>query len=176
MIFACKAGIPCEKEPRSVSTYTCLTCKSVFDFPSQQWHHKICGGKNLHRSGPDLVIYWNTGPIFYDLTIIHELAASNHMQKIPTLIRNAIQRKNEAYVQSGMFPHESFKCLPVLSGGALHENTRNLIRALADASQMERQVAEQSFKLKLQDINGAQVLSHLRQYLQNDVLDRKISL
>ena len=76
-----KAGIACEREPRSLSTWTCLTCRSIVNISNEQWHHKVCPGKHLHRSGPDLVIYWNTGPVFYDLTIVHELAASNRTQK-----------------------------------------------------------------------------------------------
>ena len=106
-----KAGIPCEEETRSVSTWACLTCRNVIDFSNQHCHHKVCGGKNHHRSGPDLVIYWNTGPIFHDLTIIHEMAATNRTKKYPNLLRNAIQRKMQTYVQSGMFHTDGFQCL-----------------------------------------------------------------
>ena len=59
-----KAGIPCEREQRSLSTWTCLTCRSIVNISNEPWHHKVCPGKHLHRSGPDLVIYWNTGPVF----------------------------------------------------------------------------------------------------------------
>ena len=63
-----RAGIPCESEPRAFSNWTCTTCRNVASRESQPTRSKICTGRHLHRSGPDFVIYWDTGAIFYDLT------------------------------------------------------------------------------------------------------------
>ena len=67
--------------------------------------------------GPDLVVFWNSGEIFYDFTVIHELAPSNLGTKCGKLFRDAIKRKQDTYVRSGLISEETFRCVPVLSGG-----------------------------------------------------------
>ena len=163
-----KTGIPCEREPRHFSTWTCLTCKRTVDQDNHQLHHKTCSGKNYHRSGPDIVIYWNTGAVFYDLTVIHDLAATHAKSHPGQLMKEATERKIETYVRSGMISEESFLCLPVLSSGSLHANTLNLIHELADASLTDRNNAILSFKLLLQELNGSQIYAELRKFLAVD--------
>ena len=161
-----KAGIPCEREPRSFSTWSCLTCGNTVDYNNQHLHHKTCGGRQFHRSGPDLAIYWNSGVVFYDLTVVHELAPSHRNKKCSQLVREAIQRKNETYVNSGMIPAEAFECLPVLSCGSLHKSTRGLIKSLTDVCLLDTQKTEQAFKLLLQELNGSEVYAQLRHFLE----------
>ena len=96
--LAQKAGIQCEKEPRSFSTWQCGICKNKV-FPSNKMiHDKTCAGRQLFRSGPDLVIYWSTGEIFYDLTVVHELSNSNQAKSCSQLLTDAIKRKRDTYV------------------------------------------------------------------------------
>ena len=162
-----RAGIPCESEPRAFSNWTCTTCRNVVSRESQPTHSKICTGRHLHRSGPDLVIYWDTGAIFYDLTVVHEMTPSHINKKSSQLIRDVIHRKMETYVATGMIAQESFQCIPILSSGSLHANTRNLIRALADACLLNARETELSFKLLLQNFNGLVVYSQLREHLED---------
>ena len=119
-----KAGIPCETEPRNFSTWKCIACRSTISPENQLVHQKTCAGKKLCRSGPDLVIYWNTGAVFYDLTVIHELSMSNRGKKCTQLMNDALQRKSNTYVRTNLIREDSFQCLPVLAGGALHRNTQ----------------------------------------------------
>ena len=128
-----KAGIPCEKEPRNFATFSCTQCNEKVDPDYRRTHGKVCGGRSFRRSGPDLVVFWNSGEIFYDFTVIHELAPSNLGTKCGKLFRDAIKRKQDTYVRSGLISEETFRCVPVLSGGSLHENTKSLLNALADA-------------------------------------------
>ena len=74
-------------------------------------------------------------------------------------------RKQVTYVNSGLIPGNKFECLPLLSGGALHRNTENLLKTLADRGQLPRMSVISEFKLYLQELNGAAAHSQLRQYL-----------
>ena len=143
-----------------------MTLKQIVDQDNRQIHHKTCSGKNFHRSGPDVVIYWNTGAVFYDLTVVHELSDSNVKTSSTQLMKEAIERKMYTYVR--MIAEESFLCLPVLSCGSLHANTINLIHELADASLTDRNHVTLSFKLLLQELNGSQIYAQLRKYLEVD--------
>ena len=125
------AGIPCEKEPRRFSSVHCTTCRAPITEETSYNHSKVCAGRQTHRNGPDLVIHWQSGEIYYDLTVIHELAPSRIQQKCGRLINEAIKRKQATYVASGLIPALSFQCLPVLSGGSLHKNLKNLLDTLA---------------------------------------------
>ena len=80
------------------------------------WYiRRLVAGKKLCRSGPDLVIYWNTGAVFYDLTVIHELSMSNRGKKCTQLMNDALQRKSNTYVRTNLIREDSFQCLPVLA-------------------------------------------------------------
>ena len=163
-----KAGLPCEKEPRAFSSWKCLTCGISINPENRSTHQKVCAGRRLCRSGPDLVIYWNTGEVFYDLTVIHELSATNRSKKCTQLMNEAIKKKINTYVKTELIREECFECLPVLSGGALHRNTQRLIQVLADAAGIDRQLAELDFKLLVQELNGIEVYSQLRKYLDGN--------
>ena len=163
-----KAGIPCEKEPRLYSTYRCTQCNEVVGPEYRQTHSKVCGGKSFRRSGPDLVIYWNDGEIYYDFTVVHELAPSNLGTKCNKLFRDAIKRKHDTYVATNKIAKEKFRCIPILSGGSLHFNTKSLLMALADAGSVPRQQLQLELQLLLQEQNGAILYSQLRNYLEKD--------
>ena len=122
-------------------------------------------GERLHRSGPDLVIYWAAGEIFYDLTVVHDLAPSLAGTTPAKAIKDAIARKNTKYVSSNMFAEEKFACLPVLSSGSLHARTRELLRLLAEKISIEPSKVENDFILLLQEMNGNILLDQLRKYL-----------
>ena len=162
-----KAGLPSEKEPRALSTWSCYTCHRTVDFEARILHEKTCTGRRYHRSGPDIVIYWNTGEVFYDLTVIHNLAPSNIHRTSKQLFADAIQRKRGTYVATGLIPEEKFMCIPVLASGSLHSNTRLLLHAIADATLAVRQDTEMEFKLLVQELAGTQVYSQLRQHLSH---------
>ena len=165
-----KSGIPCEREPRAFSSWKCATCKVAVNPENRGIHEKTCSGRQLFRSGPDLVIYWSTGELFYDLTVIHELAPSIISKTCANLAKEAIKRKHQTYVESGKIPDVAFQCLPVFSCGSLHQNTRFLIHALADAACLDRHRTEMEFKLLLQEQNGLEVYAQLRSHLA----DRKV--
>ena len=160
-----KAGIPCEREPRQFSTYTCGKCGAHLDGDSKPSHQRICGSGSFHHSGPDLVIHWADGDVFYDFTIVHELCPSNLTRGGTILMRDAIKRKNKTYVASKLLPQIQFQCIPMLAGGAMHANTKNLLLALADACGLERDYVIQDFTLRLQEFNGSVVLSQLGKFL-----------
>ena len=128
-------------------------------------HDKTCAGRQLFRSGPDLVIYWSTGEIFYDLTVVHELSNSNQVKSCSQLLTDAIKRKRDTYVTSGKIPDFAFQCIPVLSCGSLHQNTRSLLRVLSEAALLNRRATEMEFKLLLQELNGTEVYAQLRNHL-----------
>ena len=156
-----KAGLPCEKEPRAFSSWKCLQCGDIISPSNHVTHQKVCTGRRLCRSGPDLVIYWNNGEVYYDLTVIHELSQSNRSKKCIQLINDAIKKKHNTYVQTNIIREECFQCLPVLSGGSLHRNTQSLIHAIADAALLDRQGVEQEFKL----LNITQLAKSCKPYI-----------
>ena len=168
-----KTGIPCEKEPRALSTFRCTQCNEIVNPNHRKLHEKTCGGRSFHRSGPDIVIYWATGEIYYDLTVIHELAPSNLDTKCAHLFRDACRRKHDTYVKTGKIMAESFQCIPVLSGGAMHSNTKALMDALADACGMQRKRVYAEFQLLLQELNGAVAYSQLSRYLRKEDKSRE---
>ena len=86
-----KAGIPCELEPRQFATYTCGKCGTTVDGENKASHQRTCGSGSFHHSGPDLVIHWADGDIFYDFTVIHELSQSNIKRSGAILMRDAIK-------------------------------------------------------------------------------------
>ena len=163
-----KAGVPCEREPRQFTTYKCSTCGESFPHWRKREHQQICRNASLHRSGPDIVIYWASGEVFYDLTVIHELAPSNLRRGSGALMRDAIARKHNTYVASGMIPQERFKCIPVLSGGAMHQGLKTLLHTLADCCGLERGKTLNEFSLHLQELNGSVVFSQLKNYLTQE--------
>ena len=163
-----KAGIPCEKEPRTFSTLRCTQCNEMVEPNHKRTHERACGGRSFRRSGPDLVIYWASGEIHYDLTVVHELAPSNLATKCAQLFREASKRKHDTYVKSGKISESSFQCIPILSGGAMHTNTQSLLSALADASGSQRQQIKSEFQVLLQELNGAVAYSQLRKYISRD--------
>ena len=79
-------------------------------------------------------------------------------------------------MQTNIIREECFQCLPVLSGGSLHRNTQSLIHAIADAALLDRQGVEQEFKLLVQELNGLEVYSHLRKYLNEEGATQEFSL
>ena len=171
-----KAGIPCETEPRNFSTWKCIACRSTISPENQLVHQKTCAGKKLCRSGPDLVIYWNTGAVFYDLTVIHELSMSNRGKKCTQLMNDALQRKSNTYVRTNLIREDSFQCLPVLAGGALHRNTQNLVHSLADAAMLNRKQVELEMKLTIQELNGLGIYAQLKKYLDGCTQTQEYSI
>ena len=161
-----KAGIPCEREPRQFSSYTCLGCSEVISEERKREHATACKGSALHRSGPDLVVYWATGEIFYDLTVVHELAPSILGTKPAKALQDAITRKRTKYVATKILREDNFRCLPILASGSLHANTRELLHILAEKSSMNPQAVERDFALHLQELNGAVLNCQLRRFLE----------
>ena len=125
----------------------------------------------LYHSGPDIVIHWASGDVYYDFTIVHELSQSNVGRSTAQLFRDAIKRKVSKYVASKLIPNEQFQCVPMLSGGAMHSNTKALITTLADACGLERDFVVQDFTLRLQELNGSVVMSQLRKYIATTQVD-----
>ena len=171
-----RTGIPCEKEPRLFSTFRCVQCNEAIDPKLRKTHERVCGGRSFRRSGPDVVIYWTTGEVYYDLTVIHELAPSNLETKCVHLFKDACKRKHATYVQSNKISANSFKCIPVLSGGCLHSNTKSLLDALADACGKVRGMVRSEFQLLLQELNGVVVYSQLRKSLDKNVTGQEYGL
>ena len=81
------------------------------------------------------------------------------------LLTDAIKRKRDTYVTSGKIPDFAFQCIPVLSCGSLHQNTRSLLHVLSDAALLNRRATEMEFKLLLQELNGTEVYAQLRNHL-----------
>ena len=160
-----KAGIPCELEPRHLSSYKCAACGDTIEGDRKVEHQRTCGTASFHRSGPDLAIHWASGVMYYDFTIVHELSQSNLSRTGTQLMKDAISRKVKTYVASGLLNSSQFQCVPILSGGAMHTKTKQLIHALADACGYERNSTVQDFTLRLQELNGAVALSQLKKYL-----------
>ena len=127
-----RAGIPCEREPRQFTSYTCSSCSTNVSPDGKKEHVRSCQGATFYRSGPDLCIHWATGEVFYDLTVIHELSPANLNSSCQSLLRDVFNRKQSKYVKSGLIPADQFACVPVFSSGSLHLNTRTLLGTLAD--------------------------------------------
>ena len=166
-----KSGLPCELEPRQFSTYTCAKCGASVDGDGKSHHLRTCGSGSFYHSGPDIVIHWASGDVYYDFTIVHELSQSNVGRSTAQLFRDAIKRKVSKYVASKLIPNEQFQCVPMLSGGAMHSNTKALITTLADACGLERDFVVQDFTLRLQELNGSVVMSQLRKYIATTQVD-----
>ena len=77
----------------------------------------------------------------------------------------AIKRKINRYIVSSLIPTQQFLCIPMLSGGAMHLNTKELLSALADACGLARDKIHQDFALQLQELNGSVAMSQFRKYL-----------
>ena len=160
-----KAGIPCEREPRQFTSYKCSSCGDIMDCGRKREHQQICKDDVMHRSGPDLAIYWASGEVYYDLTVVHELALSNLGKRGSALMKEALLRKRQTYVNTGLITSDKFQCLPILSGGSMHENLKILLKSLADAGGVSRETTLQDFTLHLQELNGTVTFSQLRKYL-----------
>ena len=133
----------------------------------QKLHHqRKCGTHSFHRSGPDLVVFWATGEVYYDLTVVNELAKSHLGKKASHLLQEAQKKKVATYVDSNLIPREQFVCLPLLTGGAMNKSTINFLHSLADANGFERRHILEDFKLLLQELNGALLASQLRKTMQ----------
>ena len=115
-----QTGVPCEREPRQFTTYRCLKCNESVNEQRKHEHQKKCGTASFHRSGPDLAIYWASGEIFYDLTIINEISKTNLGKRSNQLMQEAEKRKVDTYVNSDLIPHEKFTCVSILAGGAMN--------------------------------------------------------
>ena len=162
-----KSGLTCEKEPRQFSSFQCSGCQNSVTEENLTEHQRSCRG-SVRRSGPDLMIYWADGPMYYDLTVVHEFSAA-HINKTPQKMMNeVITKKRDRYVTSGMIANDRFMCIPVLSGGALHKHTKRLLTALADRCLISRQHILEDFALYLQELNGNIVLSQMQKYLTPD--------
>ena len=168
-----KGGIPCELEPRNFSSYKCTVCAESIQTERRHEHQRTCGTGALIRSGPDIVIHWASGDIYYDFTIVHELSPSNIGRKATQLMKDAIGRKIKTYVTTAMIPSNQFVCLPMLSGGAMHANTKALLNSLADVCGADRETIVGDFALQLQELNGAVVYSQLKQFLASDSSEEK---
>ena len=160
-----KAGLPCAREPREFTSYTCSACSQVLSEENKIEHAKLCRGAALHRSGPDLVIYWASGATYYDLTVVHELSPSYERVSAQKALQDAIARKHAKYVKSTMLRNDQFQCLPILSCGALHNNTKSLLQLLAEKVYREPKAILNDFVLLQQELNGAIVQAQLRSYL-----------
>ena len=121
----------------------------------------------FHRSGPDLVVFWATGEVYYDLTVVNELAKSHLGKKSESPItRGSKKRKSQHMWTPNLIPREQFVCLPLLTGGAMNKSTINFLHSLADANGFERRHILEDFKLLLQELNGALLASQLRKTMQ----------
>ena len=149
-----RAGIPCEREPRQFTSYRCLKCTEAVSEQRKQEHQKTCGTTSFHRSGPDLVIFWVSGEIFYDFTVTKELSKSNIHKRGAQLMQEAEKRKLDTYVNSDLIPREKFVCLSVLAGGAMNKSSVALLKALADANGRDRETVVRDFGMHLQELNG----------------------
>ena len=149
-----RAGIPCEREPRQFTSYRCLKCTEAVSEQRKQEHQKTCGTTSFHRSGPDLVIFWVSGEIFYDFTVTNELSKSNIHKRGAQLMQEAEKRKLDTYVNSDLIPREKFVCLSVLAGGAMNKSSVALLKALADANGRDRETVVRDFGMHLQELNG----------------------
>ena len=160
-----KAGLPCAREPREFTTYTCSACSQVLSEETKIEHSKLCRGAVLNRSGPDLVIYWASGATYYDLTVVHELSPSYEKMSPQKAMQDAIPRKHTKYVKSSMLQNDQFQCLPISSCGALHNNTKSLLQILAGKVYREPKAILNDFVLLQQELDGAILQSQLRSYL-----------
>ena len=50
-------------------------------------HQRTCGSGSFYHSGPDIVIHWASGDVYYDFTIVHELSQSNVGRSTAQLFR-----------------------------------------------------------------------------------------
>ena len=128
---------------------------------------KKCGYGSFHTSEPDLVIYWPSGEIYYDITVVNELSKTNLGKKGSKLMEDARKRKIETYVSSGLIPSENFICLPMLAGGALDGSLLTVLKCLANVSGRERDEVVQDFKIKLQQSNGTILSSQIAKAVPN---------
>ena len=160
-----QTGVPCEREPRQFTTYRCLKCNESVNEQRKHEHQKKCGTASFHRSGPDLAIYWASGEIFYDLTIINEISKTNLGKRSNQLMQEAEKRKVDTYVNSGLIPHEKFTCVSILAGGAMNKSGLALLKSLADASGRDRDIVVQDFIMHLQELNGTVLCSQMSKAL-----------
>ena len=105
---------------------------------------------------------------FKEEEVLHEFAPSNAGRSGAQLMRDAIKRKHATYVKTGLIPFEQFKCIPMLSGGALHSGTKILLNSLADVCGLSREFVIHDLALRLQELNGSIALSQLRRFPRSD--------
>ena len=89
-----KAGLPCEREPRQFSTFRCVKCAETVADGQKLHHQRKCGTHSFHRSGPDLVVFWATGEVYYDLTVVNELAKSHLGKKAKSPITRGSKKES----------------------------------------------------------------------------------
>ena len=161
-----KAGLPYAIEPRIHSSFFCTKCKCSFSSEAAEDHP--CRARRI-RSGPDLAIMWpNAGEMLYDITVVHTCCSSYIKKTSSALLQNALDRKKQKYIEEKGLDPEFFRCIAVTDCGLLHDNTKNLIKTLANRANLSFEATRQAFQLEIEKFAAYTVVSQLRNYVSEE--------
>ena len=161
-----KAGLPCVIEPRIHSSFYCTKCKCSISAEVSDQHP--CKARRI-RSGPDLAIMWpHMGEVLYDFTVVHTCCNSYKKQTSNYLLQQAQERKFKKYVTEKGVDSEAFRCIAASDCGVLHNDTKQLLKALAQRANRKYENVREAFQLELEKLSAYTVVSQLRDYITDE--------
>jgi len=161
-----QAGLDHVVEPRELEAFKCHSCHELVARTARREHKQRCHG-TFSRTGPDLRIWWPTGPVLYDVTIIHATAPSYANVPVENVIRAKTTHKENFYGPL-LDPHEPFVVLPARALGFIEKPLQSLVFELADAAEIPRQDAIAELSVALARGVGQTLVDARRAYWQRD--------
>ena len=86
----------------------------------------------------------DVGEVLYDVTVVHTCCSSYQNISSRDLLQNAVERKHRNVVEKGL-DKDYFRCIAVTDCGLMHEDTKNLIKTLAQRADLDYQTTRDSF-------------------------------
>ena len=110
----------------------------------------------------------NAGEMLYDITVVHTCCSSYIKKTSSALLQNALDRKKQKYVEEKGLDPEFFRCIAVTDCGLLDDNTKNLIKTLANRADLSFEATRQAFQLEIEKFAAYTVVSQLRNYVSEE--------
>ena len=108
------------------------------------------------------------GEVLYDFTVVHTCCASYAKQTSTALMQQVIDKKFKKYVVEKGVDSDSFRCLATTDCGLLHNDTKVLLKALANRAQLKYENVRQALQLEIEKMTAYTVVSQLRHYIPKE--------
>jgi hypothetical protein len=122
------ADVDAQMEPRDLEAFRCHSCAATIPRQQKEAHHAICRA-NFSRTGPDLRVFWPSGSVVYDVTIVHTTAPSHAHTEPSRIVADKVAAKNALY--GPLLGDEPFVVLPARALGTIEKPLRDLVVRLS---------------------------------------------